>query len=113
MNKTNFQMKSFALGLALKQRQQTTQKWAITLLQLTLLILFFNSFCVNDHLYYGTDRLHLVERALGNTMALPLRLVYPPPRPSKAKLTIYHDFASPWSYVGARQVTPGPFIFYS
>ena len=29
VNKTNFYMKGFALGLALKQRRKATRKWAI------------------------------------------------------------------------------------
>ena len=29
VNKTNFYMKGFALGLALKQRQKATRKWPI------------------------------------------------------------------------------------
>ena len=29
VNKSNFDMKDFALGLTLKQRHKTTQKWSI------------------------------------------------------------------------------------
>ena len=30
VNKTNFRMKDFALGLALKQRRKTTRQWTIS-----------------------------------------------------------------------------------
>lgn len=62
------------------------------------------SFWVNDRLFYGVDHLHFVERALGNSSAAPPRFYPPPAEPRKAKLTIYHDFASPWSYIGAMQI---------
>lgn len=62
------------------------------------------SFWVNDRLFYGVDHLHFVERALGNSSAAPPRFYPAPAKPRKAKLTIYHDFASPWSYIGSTQI---------
>lgn len=62
------------------------------------------SFWVNDRLFYGVDHLHFVERALGNSSAALPRFHPPPAEPKKAKLTIYHDFASPWSYIGSTQI---------
>lgn len=56
------------------------------------------SFYVNRRLYYGTDRLFLVERALG-VDAHPERLLSPPSSGSTT-LTFFFDYSSPWSYVG-------------
>ena len=64
----------------------------------------FISFWVNDELFFGVDHLHFVERALGNESAAPQRFHPNPAEPRKAKLTIYHDFSSPWSYIGSTQV---------
>ncbi|XP_068686388.1 uncharacterized protein [Montipora foliosa] len=62
------------------------------------------SFWANDRLFYGVDHLHFVERALGNSSAVLPRFHPPPAQPRKAKLTIYHDFSSPWSYIGSTQI---------
>ncbi|XP_073256648.1 2-hydroxychromene-2-carboxylate isomerase-like isoform X2 [Porites lutea] len=62
------------------------------------------SFWVNNRLFYGVDHLHFVERALGNASAALPRFYPVPGEPRKAKLTIYHDFASPWSYIGSTQI---------
>lgn len=59
---------------------------------------------MNDELFFGVDHLHFVERALGNKTAALARFSPTPAEPGKAKLTIYHDFASPWSYIGSTQV---------
>ena len=69
-----------------------------------LTLLSFLSFWVNNRLFYGVDHLHFVERALGNASAALPRFYPVPGEPRKAKLTIYHDFASPWSYIGSTQV---------
>ncbi|XP_062521213.1 uncharacterized protein LOC134196160 [Corticium candelabrum] len=65
------------------------------------------SFCVNNRLYFGVDRMHFVEQELnGNKVAMP-RMVMPPAPgvpPLEAKLTIFHDFSSPWSYLGSQQI---------
>ncbi|KJE93596.1 DSBA oxidoreductase [Capsaspora owczarzaki ATCC 30864] len=61
------------------------------------------SFWVNDRLFWGADRLTFVERALGNANAHPLRLRLPSPSsPKRVTLTVFHDFSSPWSYLGSR-----------
>lgn len=62
------------------------------------------SFWVNNELFFGVDHLHFVERALGNKSAAPPRFHPNPTEPRKAKLTIYHDFSSPWSYIGSTQI---------
>ena len=59
---------------------------------------------MNDELFFGVDHLHFVERALGNKTAAPVRFHPTPAEPRKAKLSIYHDFCSPWSYIGSTQV---------
>ena len=69
-----------------------------------LTLLSFLSFWVNNRLFYGVDHLHFVERALGNASAALPRFYPVPAEPRKAKLTIYHDVASPWSYIGSTQV---------
>lgn len=65
------------------------------------------SFWVNGRLFFGMDRLHLVEQSLGNKDAQPLRLVGVPDdaaqRPPQ-KLTVYFDFSSPWTFLGVSQV---------
>ncbi|XP_048588563.1 uncharacterized protein LOC5511679 [Nematostella vectensis] len=63
------------------------------------------SFWVNNELFYGTDRMHFVESALGPDKHVTMpRLYHPPSHPTRAKLIIYHDFASPWSYLGSTQI---------
>ena len=76
------------------------------LIFLVFTFLFLHSFWVNNKLYFGSDRIHFVERDLGKSDAAPPRLV-PSPLPSikKRKLAIYHDYASPWSYIGSKQVS--------
>lgn len=50
-----------------------------------------------DRLYWGADRLPLVEAALGGKPAF-----YQPNPPAQAPtLTLFHDFASPFSYLAA------------
>lgn len=60
------------------------------------------TFAVGDRLWWGQDRLGLVEEALGGR---------PPPlhRPDASaaegtRLTFFHDFASPFSYLAATQI---------
>ncbi len=58
------------------------------------------SFRVDDRLWWGQDRMPLVERALGGRPAPP-----PAPRPATATaVTFFHDFASPFSYLASTQV---------
>ncbi|RDD39665.1 2-hydroxychromene-2-carboxylate isomerase [Trichoplax sp. H2] len=58
-------------------------------------------FFVDGKLYHGMDRLHFVEKILGNPSARELRLALPNnvAADHKAKLTFYFDFASPWSHI--------------
>jgi 2-hydroxychromene-2-carboxylate isomerase len=68
------------------------------------------SFWVNNHLYWGVDRIHFVEEELIGSKVLMQRIALPPSPgkpPFHAKLTIYHDFSSPWSYLGSQQVLRG------
>ncbi len=59
-------------------------------------------FVVDGKLFWGVDRMHLVEKALGGSP------VWPPQRTdeplSPVTLTFFHDFSSPYSYLGATQV---------
>lgn len=51
--------------------------------------------------------MHFVERELSGARVTLPRLAVPPllgKPPLEAKLTIYHDFSSPWSYLGSQQV---------
>eukprot|EP00118_Oscarella_pearsei_P012456 m.92105 g.92105 ORF g.92105 m.92105 type:complete len:433 (+) comp36712_c0_seq26:1978-3276(+) len=64
-------------------------------------------FWVNNRLYWGVDRMHFVEQALGNEKAEPLRLAFPSDGDSsklKGHLTFYYDFSSPWSYLGSQKI---------
>jgi len=62
-------------------------------------------FWVNNRMYFGGDRLFMVERALGNTSCTPHRLFTKPSKlNTSAKLTVYFDFSSPWAYLGIKQL---------
>ena len=54
---------------------------------------------MNGRLYWGTDRMFFVERALGVREAAPERLATPPAAGS-ARLAFFFDYSSPWAYVG-------------
>lgn len=60
------------------------------------------SFVVGQHLWWGQDRMGLVERALGGEP--------PPLRPAATRpampvrLSLFHDFSSPYSYLAATQI---------
>ncbi|CAI8052783.1 2-hydroxychromene-2-carboxylate isomerase [Geodia barretti] len=58
------------------------------------------SFYVNGRLFWGTDRMFFVERALGMRGVAPERLTTPPSSGGAAKLSFYFDYSSPWAYVG-------------
>jgi 2-hydroxychromene-2-carboxylate isomerase len=57
------------------------------------------SFIVDGELYWGQDRMHFVEKALGGTPA-----GVEPRAPSRPHtLDVYFDFSSPFSYLGLTQ----------
>eukprot|EP00128_Syssomonas_multiformis_P004728 Colp12_sorted_trinity150504_noHs@31918 len=63
------------------------------------------SFVVDGTLYFGVDRMHFLERALGNTDAAPQRLFKSKPmdlycHTKRPTLKFYFDFASPYAYLG-------------
>ncbi|CAM6039284.1 unnamed protein product [Sphagnum compactum] len=60
-------------------------------------------FIVNEHFYWGQDRLFLVERALGNPAAKP-RQILSNNKQQPHTLVYYHDFGSHWSYLASLQV---------
>jgi len=66
------------------------------------------AFVVGDKLFWGQDRLHFVDKALGNANAAQPRFFSAPPGSSPVKkpnvLTFYYDFSSPWSYLGHSQL---------
>ena len=66
------------------------------------LINLVDSFLVGEKLYWGTDRIFFVERALGLD-SHPERLVSPP-KQGTAILTIYFDFSSPWSFLAVERL---------
>ncbi|MEX0730927.1 MAG: 2-hydroxychromene-2-carboxylate isomerase [Aquisalimonadaceae bacterium] len=58
------------------------------------------TFMLEDQLWWGADRMDFLQAALGST---------PPPRPvspseTPATLEIFHDFSSPFSYLGSTQI---------
>ena len=53
-------------------------------------------------MFWGTDRLFLVERALG-LPSHPERLQSPPPHGAR-KLTVFMDYSSQWTYVGIERL---------
>lgn len=57
---------------------------------------------MGDRLFWGVDRMFLVERYYGNRAATPLRLTSA--RAGIGKLTFYLDYSSPWSYLAALQL---------
>lgn len=60
------------------------------------------TFLVGDRLWWGNDRMHLVEEALGGHPSLPS--IAPAPRTPPASLHFFHDFSSPFSYLASTQV---------
>lgn len=58
------------------------------------------AFVVDEQLYFGQDRLDLVERALGGTPP-PLA---DPPGPVAAPVDVWFDYSSPFSYFGWSQI---------
>ena len=64
---------------------------------------FVFSFYVGGRLYWGTDRLFLVEQALGLHGAEPERLMSPQGG-GTARLTFFFDYSSPWAYLGCMRL---------
>ena len=58
------------------------------------------SFELNGRLWWGQDRMHLVEQALGGS---PQYMPSPATHHTK-KISIFHDFSSPYSYLAASQM---------
>ena len=56
-------------------------------------------FVDRDRMFWGQDRLHLVERALGGTPA-----GVSPTGESSATIDFYYDFSSPFAYLGSTQI---------
>ncbi len=59
------------------------------------------SFVVDGRVYWGQDRMSLVERALGGA---PPRPPVGPSSDAPDRLTVFHDFASPFSYLASTQL---------
>ena len=59
------------------------------------------AFVVDGQLWWGQDRLHLVERALGGDRQIPWAGLAAHPG---ATIEFFHDFASPFSYLAATQI---------
>ncbi|MFT7520817.1 MAG: 2-hydroxychromene-2-carboxylate isomerase [Kiritimatiellia bacterium] len=58
-------------------------------------------FRLGDQMWYGGDRMHLVAQALGGAWPSP----QPLPRSSAGhKITFFHDFSSPFSYLASTQI---------
>jgi len=56
-------------------------------------------FYVDYKLFWGQDRLHFVDKALGNQNAKLFRAISSPPKEKvKRLLTFYYDFSSPWRF---------------
>ncbi|KAH7280678.1 hypothetical protein KP509_36G008800 [Ceratopteris richardii] len=60
-------------------------------------------FIVNSRLYWGQDRLVLVEKVLSST-AVPRHLLRGSRKHKPHTLVFYYDFSSPWSFLASLQV---------
>lgn len=54
-------------------------------------------FYVNGQHFWGQDRLHFVEKALGNAQAQQFRALTRPKDRTPRKVSFYYDFSSPWA----------------
>eukprot|EP00054_Salpingoeca_dolichothecata_P001597 m.19903 g.19903 ORF g.19903 m.19903 type:complete len:455 (+) comp12345_c0_seq1:102-1466(+) len=61
------------------------------------------SFNVNGKLFWGTDHLFLAARSLG-VDDHPLQLIPKATNKKPVTVTFYHDFSSPWSFIGSTQI---------
>ncbi len=57
------------------------------------------TFANQERIWWGQDRIHLVKHALGEK-----RKGYPEGRNKPSNLEFFHDFSSPFSYLGAMQI---------
>jgi len=61
----------------------------------------------SERFWHGQDRMFILARVLGmaptHPLSNPLRL-YPDTQQGRCIVDFYHDFASPWSYLGSTQV---------
>jgi len=57
------------------------------------------SFAVGDRIWWGQDRLHLAMQSLGAP-----KKQFPEGRASTDPISLYHDFSSPFSYLGVMQI---------
>lgn len=65
----------------------------------------FLSFYIADQLFWGVDRMFMVERMLGVKEANQERLIPPPYRAGTAGLlSFYFDYSSPWSYLASMRL---------
>ncbi|MCB9706717.1 MAG: 2-hydroxychromene-2-carboxylate isomerase [Myxococcales bacterium] len=58
---------------------------------------------VGERWWWGQDRLHFVQEALGERLRRPGEGVCAPPRPG-ATIDFFHDFSSPFSYLASTQI---------
>lgn len=58
------------------------------------------TFEIDGQLWWGQDRMHLVERALGGTDQYMPTVT----NPTVSRIEVFHDFSSPYSYLGAMQM---------
>jgi len=58
---------------------------------------------LKEELFWGQDRLHFVDQALGNPKPQQLRLAHKPLSP-KLKAHFYYDFSSPWTFLAWTQI---------
>jgi 2-hydroxychromene-2-carboxylate isomerase len=59
------------------------------------------TFGVGDRIFYGGDRLHLVEKALGGPTGPSAAKAQ---APAGTRIRMFHDFSSPFSYLAATQI---------
>jgi 2-hydroxychromene-2-carboxylate isomerase len=57
------------------------------------------TFSNNERIWWGQDRIHLVEHAVGAA-----KKTFPKGKTKPSEVEFFHDFSSPFSYLGAMQV---------
>eukprot|EP00479_Gromia_sphaerica_P013396 TRINITY_DN744_c0_g1_i1.p1 TRINITY_DN744_c0_g1~~TRINITY_DN744_c0_g1_i1.p1 ORF type:complete len:166 (-),score=22.95 TRINITY_DN744_c0_g1_i1:246-743(-) len=58
---------------------------------------------IDEKLYWGADRLELVDRALGSVPPMSLQIMDPLPSKQK-KVQFFFDLSSPWAFLGITQI---------